>query len=86
MSRFKRNKEGEVQQEQPQVEEVAAATEEQTSTVTPEDAKRVQFANAIKKFGDYINAEYKKEIAKVHDLEDLGKIIVNDYVVMPEAF
>lgn len=85
MSRFKRNKEGEVQQEQPKVEEVAAA-EEQTTTVTPEDAKRAQFANAIKKFGGYINAEYKKEIAKVHDLEDLGKIIVNDYVVMPEAF
>ncbi len=87
MSRFKRNQEGKVEQEQPKVEETAAvATEEQTTTVTPDDAKRANFASAIKKFGGYINAEFKKEIAKVHDLEDLGKIIVNDYVVMPEAF
>lgn len=84
MSRFKRNKEGEVEQ-QPAVE-TAAPAEEQTTTETAEDSKRANFAAAIKKFGGYINAEYKKEIAKVHDLEDLGKIIVNDYVSMPEAF
>lgn len=84
MSRFKRNKEGTVEQEQPKTE--APAVAEEASTQTPEDQQRSQFANAIKKFSGYINAEYKKEISKVHDLEDLSKIIVNDYVSMPEAF
>lgn len=50
------------------------------------DSKKSDFANAIKKFSAYMNAELKKDIAKVHDIEDLGKIVVNDYIPMPEAF
>jgi len=79
MSRFKRSKE-----ETTEVKtEIAPATEETTEIV---DSKRSEFASAIRKFSGYINAEYKSEKSKVHDLEDLGKIIVNDYVSMPEAF
>lgn len=82
-SRFKR---GDEAAEVPVKEESIATEVPETSTTTPDDAKRANFAAAIKKFSGYINAEYKREISKVHDLEDLGKIIVNDYVSMPEAF
>lgn len=84
MSRFKRNQDGKVEQEQPKVETAPVETQDEP-TVT-EDAQRTSFASAIKKFSGYINAEYKKEISKVHNLEDLEKIIVNDYVSMPDAF
>lgn len=86
MSRFKRKEDGKVEQEQPQTQTEAPVVSEETTTQTPEDVKRAQFASAIKKFSGYLNAEYKREISKVHDLEDLGKVIVNDYVPMPEAF
>jgi RecA/RadA recombinase len=78
MSRFKRNKDEEV------ASEVQAEVTEEASNTT--DKKKSAFAGAIKKFGDYMNAEFKKEVAKVHDIEDLGKIVVNDYVPMPQAF
>lgn len=78
MSRFKRKEDAPV--EQPKAEEVEVPATEIV------DNKRSEFAAAIKAFSGYINAEYKSEKSKVHDLEDLGKIIVNDYVTMPEAF
>lgn len=87
MSRFKRaSKDDEIEVATVVTDTAGPATEELTTTQTTEDVKRSAFANAIKKFGGYINAEYKKEIAVVHELEDLGKIIVNSYVPMPEAF
>jgi RecA/RadA recombinase len=77
MSRFKRSKnESKNEELNTEVKEV----------VEEADKRKSAFANAIKQFGNYINSEYKREVAKVHDLEDLGKIIVKDYVPMPEAF
>lgn len=85
MSRFKRkNEETSPVEEQAKVETPASEPAETTTEIV--DEKRSQFADAIRKFSGYINAEYKTEKSKVHDLEDLGKIIVNDYISMPEAF
>lgn len=88
MSRFKRNKASQSEVSDAQIEsgEVEIKTETPVTAESAEEKKKSAFANAIKKFGGYINAEYKKEVAKVHDIEDLGKIVVNDYVPMPEAF
>lgn len=79
MSRFKRNK-----------EEQTTETEVQTEGVVAEPAtaetKKSAFASAIKKFQGYINAEMKEDIAQVHDVSELGNIVVNKYVPMSEAF
>ena len=81
MSRFKRNKdEAEGQELNTDVKEVLQ------DVTNVADNKKSAFANAIKQFGNYINSEYKKEVAKVHEIEDLGKIVVNDYIPMPDAF
>jgi RecA/RadA recombinase len=80
-SRFTRDAEVKVADVKP--EEVSV---EETPATAIVDEKRSQFAAAIKAFSGYINAEYKSEKSKVHNLEDLDKIIVNDYVTMPDAF
>lgn len=81
MSRFKRGKE---EEESAKVE--ASVECPVVTSTSAADAKKSAFTNAIKKFQGYINAEMKEDIAQVHDVEDLGNIVVNKYVPMSAAF
>jgi len=76
MSRFKRSQEEENTQNK-----VTQPVDDATPT-----EKKSAFANAIKKFQGYINAEMKEDLAQVHDINDLGKIVVNKYIPMSKAF
>ena len=76
MSRFKRS-----QEEQKAKNEVTQPAHDASPT-----EKKSAFANAIKKFQGYINAEMKEDLAQVHDINDLGKIVVNKYIPMSKAF